>query len=325
MSFISENILRNLISGSNQRVLLPFYHKVIDDENSFAKHLYIPRKIIDFKNDLDVLCKYYKSITLQEFISISKKRTQKESYFHLTFDDGLSNFYKVVAPILLEKKVAATVFVNTNFVDNKSLFYRYKTSLLYEVYQNSSLKEKNYFYDFFNEKGTVRERLFAVNYNNKYVLDELASAINYSFEEFLETEKPYLSSTQIQELIDMGFTIGAHSKNHPLYSIISFEEQIKQTVESLDWLVKKFNLDYKAFSFPHTDLDVSKDFFIKLAKEKKMDVSFGTSGIKKDNFETNFQRVVFEIDNPNIENYLIKEYLKYFLKIPLSKNVMPRK
>lgn len=322
---MKASLLKKIIKISKQPLLVPFYHKVIDDEDTFAKYLYKPRKIIDFKNDLDVLCKYYKSITLQEFTSISKKKSLKENYFHLTFDDGLSNFYKVVAPILLKKKVAATIFINTNFIDNKSLFFRYKASLLYQIYQKSSQKEKYKFYNFFNKKGLVKERLFAVNYINKGVLDDLATAINYSFEEYLDTEKPYLSSNQIQELIDMGFTIGAHSKTHPLYSLIPFEDQIKQTVESIDCLVGRFNLDYRAFSFPHTDLDVSLDFFQKLAKERKIDISFGSSGIKKDNFETNFQRINFETDNPDLENHLIKEYFKYFLKIPLLKNVMPRK
>ena len=325
MSFISESILKNLISGSKQRVLLPFYHKVIDDKNSFAKDLYIPRKIIDFKNDLDVLSKYYKSISLQEFISISKQKSIKENYFHLTFDDGLSNFYKIVAPILVEKKIAATVFINTDFVDNKSLFYRYKASLLYQIYEKSTTIVKNKFYDFFKEKGTVKERLFAINYQNKQLLDELASVVNYSFEEYLEKEKPYLSSSQIQELIDMGFTIGAHSKSHPLYSMISLDKQLDETIGSVNWLVNKFQLNYKAFSFPHTDLEVTSKFFEKLAKTNEIDVSFGTSGIKKDTLKTNFQRIVFEIAEPNMENYLIKEYIKYLLKIPLFKNVMPRK
>ena len=325
MSIFIESILKNLIRSSNQRILLPFYHKVIDDENTFAKRLYKPRKIVDFKNDLTILQKYYKSISLCEFISISKQERVRENYFHLTFDDGLSNFYKVVAPILLEKKIAATVFINTDFVDNKALFYRYKASLLYQFYEGGSQKIKNKFYNFFNEKKTIKDRLFSVNYQNKEILDDLSLAINYSFEEYLEKEKPYLTSSQIQELIDMGFTIGAHSKNHPLYSLISFEEQIKQTQESIDWLIEKFNLDYKAFSFPHTDLDVSKAFFVKFANENKIDVSFGTSGIKKDSFETNFQRIVFEIEQTNIEKHLIKEYIKYLIKIPLLKSVMPRK
>lgn len=325
MNSFFEILLKGLIRASNQRLIVPFYHMVTNNENTFAKYLYEPRKISDFKKDLEVLTKYYKPLSLQEFVSISKaKKKIKENYFHLTFDDGLSNFHKVVAPILLEKNISATVFINTDFVDNKALFYRYKASLLCQNYEKSSLKEKRTFHDFFEQKKSIKQKLLSINYNNRNILDNLAKAVNYDFKEFLEEKKPYLTIGQIQELLDMGFTIGGHSKNHPLYADIDFEEQIRQTKESIDWLVRKFNLNYKAFAFPHTDLDVSKEFFIKLANEKRIDVSFGTSGIKNDNFETNFQRIFFEIGSHNVNQYLITEYIKFFLKIPLLKNTMPR-
>ena len=325
MNSFSEKILKELIKASDQRLIVPFYHLVTDSENTFANHLYTPRKVVDFKKDLEMLTLHYTPLLLKEFIALSKSEKKvSKNYFHLTFDDGLSNFYNVVAPILLERKIPATVFVNTDFVDNKALFYRYKASLLYQNYSASSPKEKRKFYNFFNEEGTVKSKLFDINYNNKGVLDDVAKAVDYDFEAFLAQKQPYLSTIQIQELIDMGFTIGAHSKNHPLYADIEFEEQIIQTEESIEWLVKTFNLDYKAFSFPHTDLEVSKKFFVTLAEEKKIDISFGTSGIKKDDFKTNFQRLFFEIGNQSAEKHLIIEYIKHFLKIPFFKNTMPR-
>jgi peptidoglycan/xylan/chitin deacetylase (PgdA/CDA1 family) len=325
MNFILENVLKTLISSSKQRVVLPFYHKVSDEEQTFSKYLYVPRKVLDFKKDLDVLCKYYNPISMQEFMGISKQKDPlKKNYFHITFDDGLSNFYNIAAPILLEKNIPATVFVNSNFLDNKALFFRCKASLLYQYYQKASLKDKIKFHDFFDGKTAIKEKLFAINFNNKEVLDDLAASVNYSFDEYLQTEKPYLTSAQVQELIEMGFTIGAHSKSHPLYSDINLEAQINQTKECIDWLVKKFHLEYKVFSFPFTDLHVSKAFFTLLRQEKIIDISFGTAGVKKDNFKTNFQRLVFEIENQSAENYLLKEYFKYFLKIPFNKNTMPR-
>jgi peptidoglycan/xylan/chitin deacetylase (PgdA/CDA1 family) len=325
MNFIFESLLKKLIIASKQRVIVPFYHKVSDEESTFEKYLYSSRKVLDFKKDIAVLSNYYSPISMQEFIEISKSTIKlNQNYFHLTFDDGLSNFYKVVAPILLEKKIPATVFINSDFVDNKALFYRYKASLLFQVYEKSSQKEKRKFHEFFNQKKEIKEKLFKVNYNNKEDLDRLANLINYNFEEYLEVEKPYLTTTQIQELIDMGFTIGAHSKSHPLYADISFQEQIDQTKECADWLEKRFNLDYCVFSFPFTDLNVSKEFFLKLARERVLDVSFGSAGIKNDAFKTNFHRLFFEIGDENAKSYLIKEYVKYFLKAPFNKNTMPR-
>lgn len=325
MNTIKENVLKKMISASNQRLIIPFYHKVSNEKATFSKHLYLPRKINDFKNDIAVLSNYYQPISMNKMIEISTSTNKiKHTCFHLTFDDGLANFYKIVAPILVEKKIPATVFINTDFVDNKDLFYRYKASLLFQVYQKSSEIKKKKFYNFFEVNKGIKEKLFTINFNNKETLDCLAKEINYSFEEYLAIQKPYLTSTQIEALISKGFTIGAHSKNHPLYSDINFEEQIKQTKESINWLVQKFNLQYKVFSFPFNDLGVSTAFFTKLFNEKIVDVSFGTSGIKKDVIATNFHRLFFEIENKNATNYLIEEYLKFFLKIPLNKNTMQR-
>lgn len=325
MRQIKEKILKSLIVASKQRIVVPFYHKVTSEETTFASYLYAPRKISDFKRDIAVLCKYYKPISMQKLLEVyASKEKMNQNYFHLTFDDGLANFYHVVAPILLEKKIPATIFINSDFVDNKALFYRYKASLLYQFYKNSSQKGKLKFYDFFEGKKEIKEKLFAINFHNTHVLDALAVSINYDFDEFLATEKPYLTTSQIEELIAKGFTVGAHSKSHPLYTDISFQEQIDQTKTCINWLVERFNLDYKVFSFPFTDLNVSKEFFIKLSKEKVLEASFGTSGIKKDAFETNFQRLFFEIENQHPESYLLKEYMSYFLKIPFKKNIMPR-
>lgn len=320
---MKNSILKYLISVSNQRLLLPFYHMVSNDENTFANYLYPPRKIALFKNDLDVLLQHYEPISMEELIRLTvANKPLKRNVFHLTFDDGLANFYEVVAPILKEKNIPATVFINTNFVDNKALFYRYKASLLVQEFKKSSNEKKKIFQRFFNSEETVEKLLLAINYKNKELLDVLATKVHFSFSNYLTEKRPYLSTVQISELINNGFTIGAHSKNHPLFSEISLEEQLKETQESMQWLQEKFKINYCAFSFPFTDLGVSKHFFKEIVP--MLDISFGTSGIKNDAIATNFQRISFELGNENSTSFLVKSYIKYLLKIPFGKHIMPR-
>lgn len=326
MNNLQSKIFKMLVTASKQRVLVPFYHKVTDAENTFANYLYTPRKISHFKNDLTFLKKNFTPVTLQKYRLLQEAvLPTKQNYSHITFDDGLANFYKVVAPLLLKEKIPATVFINTDFIDNKALFYRYKASLLYQLYCKATQKEKAVYYDFFEGAKNIKEKLFAITFNTKSTLDKLAIALNYSFNDFLAEEKPYLSSAQISELIAMGFTIGSHSKNHPFYAEISLKEQLAQTLESMRFLTDKFELNYSAFSFPFSDINVSKAFFEQLYQQENTIITFGTSGIKNDAILQNFQRLLFEKGNTNIENYLLKEYLKYFLKIPFFKNTMPRK
>lgn len=216
--------LKTLIKASNQQILLPFYHLVSDKNPVFIKHLYSPKNVLNFTEDLDIFLKNYHPISLEELILIQNgKKSISKPCFHLTFDDGLSNFYDVIAPILIEKNIPATVFLNTNFVDNKEVFYRYKVSLLIEYFLNAHDKLKNVYFDFVFEKTEINVKriartnndvmgfLLKINFQNKELLDELANKVNYSFPDFLTQQKPYLSLLQIKELQEKGFTFGAHS------------------------------------------------------------------------------------------------------------------
>jgi len=325
---ITSILLNKLIIKSKQRILIPFYHVVSDAVPVFTKHLYLPRNIADFEKDLDVLLKFYRPISLKQLLGFVKSgESINQNYFHLTFDDGLSNFYEIVAPILKKRKIPATVFLNTDFVDNKALFYRYKASLLLENYIYSNTEIKNIYHQFLKQNKfsniEVSEFLLRIEYENKQILDELAKILNFNFSDFLNSEQPYLSKTQINELVSQDITFGAHSTNHPFYYKLPLEVQIKHTVDSLNWIENELKQDFKAFSFPFADFGVQKTFFKKMASEN-MDISFGTSGIKKDVIKNNLQRISFENFGKNTKLYLIKEYLKYFLKIPLGKSIMKR-
>jgi hypothetical protein len=123
--------MNQLISMTGQRILLPFYHVVSDEGKDHFKHLYPARSVDEFNADLDFIMKYFQPVSLIELIDlINSGKKPKKPVFHLTFDDGLSEFYNIIAPILKERGISATVFLNNDFIDNKQMFYRFKASLL---------------------------------------------------------------------------------------------------------------------------------------------------------------------------------------------------
>ena len=283
-------------------MLLPFYHAVSDQNPTHIKHLYSPRGVEQFKSDLDYLLKYYEPISLSDVIAINKgEKKLIENSFHITFDDGLSEFYHIAAPILKEKGIPATIFLNSNFIDNQELFYRFKVSLLIEELHATGLIN------------TTLKDIDAIN--------ELAAENGINFENYLAKKQPYLSSNQIKELIDQGFTFGAHSQNHPLYSQLSLEEQLAQTKNSINKIATQFNLSYKVFSFPFTDDGVSAAFFNQIKND--VDLTFGCAGIKNDAFPFHLQRLAMETDQ-NAESILKTEYFYYLLKSFVGKNKIVR-
>jgi peptidoglycan/xylan/chitin deacetylase (PgdA/CDA1 family) len=93
------------IAGKN--VILPFYHFVDAGTNNIVNHLYQAKNTSQFIEDLHYFKKHFNSLSVSVFDAKEKIETNS---FLLSFDDGLSNFYHVVAPILLKENVTAINF-----------------------------------------------------------------------------------------------------------------------------------------------------------------------------------------------------------------------
>ena len=309
--------MQNLIKNTKQKLILPFYHTISDGELPHIKHLYRHRNIKEFNKDLDFYLKYYKPIDLFELKDIiQNNKTIKENIFHLSFDDGLCECYEVIAPILIKKGIPATFFLNSDFIDNKNLFYKFKISLIIDAFSNfeHSILLKN----------SLIKTISLSYYSDISFLNQIGKQYELDFNNFLTKQKPYLTTPQIKSLISDGFTIGSHSIDHPEYRFISEKEQIRQTKNSINYISKKFKLDYKVFAFPFTDFGVKKTFFKTIFNNNFADLTFGTAGLKKDEIKFNLQRIPIEIANKSASYTIKKQYLYYIAKSFLNKNTIKR-
>ena len=326
-------MLKTVINISGKRLLLPLYHAISDKAPAHLRNLYSVRTLNQFRNDIDFILKYYSPISVPELLdSIHTNIPFEGNRVLFTFDDGLSEIYDVVAPVLKEKDIPAIFFINSAFADNNDLFYRYKASLLIdEIKRNqpgdetrkkiASILNSNHF-----SQNAICEAILAVDYSTKNILDRIAEITDVNFTEYLKTTKPYLSTDQIRMLQSDGFYIGAHSTDHPEYYKIPFESQIKQTTESIKWIKKEFNTKYNLFAFPFTDYKISKSFFetIHSDKEYKPDLTFGCAGIKDEGINNHIQRIPFEINQFSAKRIIIQEYCEYIAKKIIGKNLIKR-
>jgi len=338
LNLFSDHLsLNSLIRCTHQRLFLPFYHTISDEDLPHIKHLYPIRSQKQFKEDLDFILKYFVPIDFNELKNIiDGQKKISENCFFLSFDDGLSEIYHIVAPILKEKGIPAAIFLNTDFVDNKNLFFRYKASLLVEAVQSKGLSEViiakiraiflkhslTFPTGVSGQGKNINKGLLKINYHHKELLDEIATVLEIDYQQYLKEKKPYLDTWQIQELIRDGFIMGAHSVDHPEYSTIKLEEQLYQTKESIRFVNDKFAVDHKIFSFPFTDSGVSKTFFENIfnSQDRMVDISFGGAGLKKDSFPCHLQRFPMEGTRLTAQKLITTEYLYYLLKIPFGKN-----
>jgi peptidoglycan/xylan/chitin deacetylase (PgdA/CDA1 family) len=282
--------------------IMPYYHIVCDDDVAHVKHLYEYKSAKQFTDDLDFLCRHYMPMSMYELLNHVKNSSPiPKRSFVLTFDDGFREMSDIVAPILLKKGINATFFINSAFADNKELCYLNKASLIVEEFKNSwspgldkrlsKILEDNRI-DF----PDVSSGVLSINYQQRHLLDAMADVMNMDFGRYLSASEPYLTTSQIRKLIHNGFTIGAHSVDHPLYSALSLEDQIKQTIDSVRFVRERYHLRYGLFAFPHSDHNVSRDYFCRIAESGLVDLSFGTAGLIDDSTPKHFQR--FSLDNP---------------------------
>ncbi len=316
-----------------EKVIFPFYHTISNNELIHIKYLYKVRSIRDFERDLDFFIKNYEPIDYRTFRDnfMGVKLIKKPSFL-LTFDDGLREFYDVVAPILLRKGIPAICFLNSGFVDNRDLFFRHKVSILMDALNTSQFSPihwkhiKKWFEVNKLSIGSEYRSLLRINYLNKDVIDDLARILEFSFEKFLVINQPYLTSEQIRTLIMQGFDFGAHSVDHPLFSSIKENQQLYQIRKSVTDIVEWFDLKYKIFSFPFSDAGLSKAFFDSLYIEHAglVDFTFGTAGLKDDSCIRNIQRIPIETATFSAKDIVYGEYLYSRLRKVLNKNLIIR-
>lgn len=278
------------------------------------RHLYRVRNVREFERDLDFLLKHFRPVDFHELSNLPESggKQQGKTPMLLSFDDGLREFHDPIAPVLLRKGVPAICFLNSAFLDNADLFFRYKASLLAEALQG-------------NTNDGLRRKIFGISYAERAELDELAADIGLDFNAFLTAYQPYLSTAKVEELLKQGFHFGAHSVDHPEYRFLSLKEQLRQTAGSVESISNKFGLGYRLFAFPFTDYGVSRSFFDVVLREKKIaDFTFGTAGLKKDIYPNHFQRIPLEVEAFSAEETLRREFFYYWLKKPFGKNRIHR-
>ena len=335
---LADSVLRSLINIipfflirkiSSSKLIVLYYHVVNDEDIPHISNLYKYKRTSQFLDDITFLSQQYCPIGLSDAIGwVRGKNNLPPNCFLLTFDDGFRELYDVIAPILSDKGIPATFFISSAFLDNQELCYKQKASLLVEkickgisrgaeVEINKILVRLDFYFS------QLSEGVRKIDYSQKEAMDRIADILQVDFQGYLNDKKPYLTSIQVRELIDRGFTIGAHSIDHPHYSALSLAEQVEQTIVSVKQIREKFCLDYGAFAFPYDDAVVSQEFFKKIQDSGLIDITFGTGGMLDGGIRSHRQRVSLEKPVLPAKEIIAWQYSRKLYK-QLQGHLLPR-
>jgi peptidoglycan/xylan/chitin deacetylase (PgdA/CDA1 family) len=326
--FINSLVPKFIKGVIHKPIIFPFYHSVDDRVPLHIKHLYPVKTKTEFIQDIEYLLKNFTVMAPSDLYEENDTVKYSKPGFILSFDDGLRSCYDTVAPILEQMGVPAIFFVNSSFVDNKALFYRFKTSILIERIKAKSFSENTY-----NElfklldcrtMDQVITALLKTPYENENILDEAAKLLDIDFEDYLKQTKPFMTTLELKNLADKGFTIGAHSHTHPLYKNLNKTMQMEESRLSIDFVKQHFNPEALLFSFPFTDDRVRMEVLKQLQQELKISASFGTAGIKNERLKNHYQRIPMDKDSSPASITIVKAALKSAIRSTLGINTIKR-
>lgn len=313
-------------------MLFPFWHAVAPLPPPHIRHLYQVPQPAQFRKDLEWLLRTFMPIDLPDVVRyITGETFPKKPVMHVTIDDGFRESFDFIAPILKELGIPATFFVSPAFIENQDMSYRCKASLIYHHLIQSDLPEyiSSKIMKTFPKKSfpflDFRKTVLSIPYRHREILDELALVVGIHFNQYLKEQKPYMDYDQIRSLQAVGFHIGAHSIDHPWYQDLKPDEQLQQTLMSVDFIRNVLREMFPVFAFPFTDHFLPLQFYRNLhAAPNAPLVTFGTSGIKKDIVPRSAQRISMEQSNSNVPGIIFSEYLYFLFKALSRKNLLRR-
>lgn len=301
----------------NQSVF-PYYHIVANDKQGHIKYLYLYKGTECFYSDIELLFKHYIPLPVEKIIEAKEKRNT----FLLTFDDGLREVYTTIYPILKEKGLSAVFFINPDYVDNKKMMYKHRLSVLLSFIEKSNF-DKNILNQVaricsfkYRDEKSFKQIFLKLKSVKEKEIDQVFELLGIDEKEYLSENRLYITKDEIREMMDNGFYFGGHSMSHRPLNELSFEEQKREIIDSVQWLKDNFGITYSLFAFPFSDENVSAKLIQELFDYNPNIILFGNSGIKKDIDSRIIQR--FSLENPTKETakVLVAENLyKYYNKL----------
>jgi peptidoglycan/xylan/chitin deacetylase (PgdA/CDA1 family) len=286
------------IFGSRKLRIL-CYHRVMDiDPKTFEfDEDLVDATVADFDRQMKFVSKHFNVITFKDLVEYRKKGKLPKNPLIITFDDGYRDNYTNAYPILKKYRLPATIFLTTDYIENKDIFWWDKVA--YYI-KKTPKKEINFSfngeickYDLSNQE----KKLFAIKSINKAINKLLRSSKNIEInhilkqlENSLDVKLPpsiikehILSWEDIKEMLQDGIEFGSHSVQHQILTNLSDERIEDEIVNSNRKIEQKISQSPIAFAYP-TGLYNNNCLKILAKSQVKFGCAYNPTGINSIKF-----------------------------------------
>ncbi len=275
-----------------REVISIFYHAISDGVMAHVRHLYPVVPVSTFREALVTLKNQFNFVSYEVMLAhYNHGAPLPPDAIHLSFDDGFSECYTVVRPILLELEIPCTFFLTIDWLDNRMLYFRHQISLcvhhakgLPDTSQGEFTQALNRQFDVsLTDLAGFTRWITGFRTPQNSVIAEVCRLLDIDIPAFIEQYQPYLTTGQVQELHAEGFTIGAHGLTHRKLGFVPKEDLETEIVDSCRAVQEITGEAIIPFSFPQSAGNVDRAFLADiLERNGHIGLLFDTKDLRKD-------------------------------------------
>ena len=268
-----------------------FYHIVSAAKLPHVSALYSYKTPEAFEHDLLFLKNNYALVTHEQVVAHREYRVGlSPNAAQISFDDGFSECFDIVRPLLLKHQVPCTFFLVKNLLDNRSLMYRHAAACCIERVKSmdepavtAACRALSSFGRSIMGREDLRRWIGGLKWTQKRELDAVCEAVGFDRAAFLHDCRPYLTTEQALQLHRDGFTLGGHTCAHPNLAHLLWEEAAREIVESSRFVADLTGKQHVPFAIPFNGVTLSRNRLDAVRRESGViDLIYDTSNLRSE-------------------------------------------
>ncbi len=274
-------------------VIVANYHLVAPDAPAHLCGILPHKTPQQFEQDLLFLKRNYNVVPYAQVLAARNGGAPSPPRaMMITFDDGFRECIEYVRPLLLKHDLPCTFFLITDSIDNRALAYPNRMALCLNAIQTSDSNALGDVRTALNTQhsmnaGPSRDELFqtvrGLTIRDVAVLDTLEATLGINTDKYLRDSAPYLTTKQILEMREDGFTFGAHTRTHPQLWLVDDRRLESEIAESCAAVCAITGEPTAPFAFPYRSNGLSRERLASIrSRHPHVGLLFDTHGFVRD-------------------------------------------